>query len=355
MRIEGVHTIPTNKIEPAISVAFSPDGKTLAVAHDDFLLRVWDLTKPGSAPKKLEGKYIRFQDVAFSPDGKTLAAGVIFGETGSVYLWDTNNLDAAPTILNTSSSITAVAFRPDGKMLAAGGQAGLYLWEPPYKDIGPAAMPGPQDGGITSVAFSPDSNAMAIFIPYAEVRLYDTRHLEVAPITLAGTDSPREVSGLAFSPDGRLLAGSNDARIWDLTKPGSAALILTPGEGASQAMGLAFSPDGKRLAARDTRDTIEIWDMGNPTAPSLVLGDRTQFGGLSIAFSPDGKTIASTLDNGKVELWDMQNPGPASTPTILEEDEKNINTPFTISWTWSRFNEDLGEVKAPPTEPIKSP
>jgi hypothetical protein len=44
-----------------------------------------------------------------------------------------------------------------------------------------------------------------------------------------------------------------------------------------------------------------------------------------------------------------------ATPTILKENELPTDTPYTLTWKWSRFNEEFGEVKAPPTETIKNP
>jgi hypothetical protein len=45
----------------------------------------------------------------------------------------------------------------------------------------------------------------------------------------------------------------------------------------------------------------------------------------------------------------------AAAPSVIKEDEQITDVPYTLTWQWSRFNEDLGEVKAPPTETVKSP
>src|SRR5207302_10464493 len=82
MRIQGSNPVAKTEVGPANSVAFSPDGNTLAVAHghaQDWTVRVWDLTKPGSPPQKLAGTGGVFFSVAFSPDGKMLAAGTDTG------------------------------------------------------------------------------------------------------------------------------------------------------------------------------------------------------------------------------------------------------------------------------------
>src|SRR5207245_185569 len=102
--------------------------------------------------------------------------------------------------------------------------------------------------------------------------------------------------------------------------------------------------------------------------PAKVLdGGRLVY---SVAFSPDGKKLAAASSDGAVRIWDMRSvlniggetrspsPGPTygtAMPTIVKEDEGVHDRPYTLTWRWSKFNEDLGEIKAPPTETVKSP
>ena len=84
----------------------------------------------------------------------------------------------------------------------------------------------------------------------------------------------------------------------------------------------------------------------------------------SVAFSPDGTSLAAATEEGTVYLWNMAallatakpgEPGGNPTATLIQEDEQSTDTSYTLTWTWSRFNEDLGEVPAPPLEDIKTP
>jgi WD40 repeat protein len=108
------------------SVAFAPDGQTLATGGFEGAVRLWDLATHAAAPIVLFGHEGSVWSVAFSPDGQTLAAG---GEDGTVRLWDLADLGAAPVVLTAGSVVTSVAFSPDGRTLAAGsGDGTIHLW-----------------------------------------------------------------------------------------------------------------------------------------------------------------------------------------------------------------------------------
>lgn len=136
------------------SLALSPDGTTVAEAnqyHDSVYL--WNRSTGGETTLNYRGSQ-EIDTIAFRPDGRTLAAGTY---EGGLYLW---NLSAkAPLTLQapTNQPINALAFSPGGQTLAVGGFSGVTLWNNLSADPTSTSPVGVQQASISSVGFSPDS------------------------------------------------------------------------------------------------------------------------------------------------------------------------------------------------------
>jgi WD40 repeat protein len=109
------------------SVAFSPDGKTLASAGQDCRICLWDLATRKKVAA-LEGHEDWIISAAFSPDGKTLASA---DGKGTIRLWDLPTRKERAALRVPGGSFNSVAFSPDRKLLASGGMGPLVrLWGP---------------------------------------------------------------------------------------------------------------------------------------------------------------------------------------------------------------------------------
>ncbi len=242
--------------------------------------------------------------VAFSPDGKTLAAG----SHGTVLLWDVATHQGTAALAGTAEQINAVAFSPDGKTLADGVADGMVvLWNAvTHPAIGGRLIDG--HAGVNSVAFSPDGKTLAAGSNDGGVRLWDLATRRPIGGVLSGQSGP--VTAVAFSPDGMTLAVGNDGGsgtvwVWDMAAHQQIGTALITGQGGPVSS-VAFSPDGKTLALGSYDGSV--WLRGVATRQQGRPVTASGFPVDSVAFSPDGKTLASGSIDGTVRLWNVATP-----------------------------------------------
>ena len=347
--VNGEHITALSGHTRTIStVAFSPDGGTLASGAWDNTVRLWDITtkkqKSTFIGHPFFGEYTSgISNVAFSPDGQTLASAA-FNEDG-VHLWDADTGEHKRTL--EMDKITNLAFSPDGKTLATSGQYALNLWDVASSEhkaalsghgrfVGSVAfspngqtlastdgdrlflwdvMSGAQKGAITGhlpngrrIAFAPDGTTLASTGNRHIVHLWDItngRH----KTTLIGARVDDWLSSIAFSPDGKTLAGGSGWRIWlwDIEKNYLKTVMKGfTGSGASGGgiAAVTFSPDGRFLASGSGHGDrkVQVW-YGGRTHKVTLTGHRE--GITSIAFNRDSRTLASGSRDHTIRLWDV--------------------------------------------------
>ena len=311
--LDPVLTIELNGI--VHGVAFAPDGKTLATASSDRLVRLWDAAS-GQERRSLRGHLGNVSSVAFAPDGKTLASG---SRDQTARLWVAASGEPGVTLdgqraepVSTTSGVVVVAFAPDGKTLASTANGSspvrsdgvIHLWDPAAgkKKATLRGHRGPvlclawapdgrtltsggfdktvrsweaatgqersrltgQVGAVVSVAYAADGKTLAVSArdlnapgDRAEVSLWDVaRGKARASVPGYGSEGP-----VAFSPDGRWLAcpaKGGGVRLLAARTGAEEARLATPYEGVNC---LAFSRDGKRLAAGHNATRVSVWDL----------------------------------------------------------------------------------------------
>jgi WD40 repeat protein len=206
------------------SVAFSPNGRVLAVADVSRQMTLWE-TSDIFAPIKLASVEDRPPDrgdvvevrsvVAFSPDGRTLAIG---GWGRSVSLWDVTR-SVRPVALSSLPSVHGdgvygISFSPDGRTLAtcaSGPTVGMTeIWDIDDRGL-PSRLAGIRSPAGSYAAFSPDGNWLAAGGPEANRVLWDLRNLrQPVPVDMSMPHTGY-MADVAFSPDGHFLATTHGA------------------------------------------------------------------------------------------------------------------------------------------------
>ena len=236
------------------SLAFSPDGVTVASGWKDGRVRLWNVTT-GSITATLEGQRGFSAPLAFSPDGATLAAVL---SDSTVTLWSLET-ETESAVLRHDSLVSHVAFSPDGATLAsATWNSQVHLWDPATGAY-LAALEGHGDW-VNGVAFSPDGTTLAASGSGGLVKLWDV----MARRAVATLDNTAIVRSMTFSPDGATLACASEgvAKLWDT---GTRAQIdVLPHTSSVEVV--AFSPDGKILAS-GTWERVELWDASEWLKP----------------------------------------------------------------------------------------
>jgi WD40 repeat protein len=343
-------------------LAFSPDGKTLVTAYNE--VRLWDVAT-GKERQQLTGHQHRVHAVAFSPDGKTLAGG---DEKGSIVLWEMATGRVRTSVPGPGKCIMALAFAADGKHLAVTEvgstnskihyHARLLEWAT-HKELRRIPLDAaswhtlapdgryvadPGNGTITStpflwelgtgrkrplfdskkwwpdVSFSLDGKTLVagvgIWDQAAELWDVDTGKLQ-RRLRLRPQLESRVRNALLLSPDGKILAGSendSDLGVWDavtgerrLTFPGHTLPIQF----------LAYSPDGRRLFSEHGREGVFCWEVatGRLLSRSLIPGGPWENHCFQV--SPDGTRVA--LGAHGVRLWSLD--APKKTCLLKDEDD----------------------------------
>jgi small GTP-binding protein len=290
--------------DAVLSVAFDPQGGTLASGSFDGTLKIWEV-EGGELLRTLESHGDVVTRVAFHPQGQTLVSGGrsstnlwevrsgkllrtlrtgrdIFGITfdaqgtllatasaGATTLWEWHSGENLHRLEANQNDAVCVAFDPQGERLAGGGQdQAVRLWQKHSGEL-LHTLEGHQNA-VTSVAFDPQGETLASGSFDRTIKLWETRSGRLLR-TLEGHTERIEV--IAFSKDGRLLASkSHDHTIhlWSCTTWETVAIIPEPANTGRWIPALAFHPTLPLLAAvgsepgvlEDERSRlIHLWEL----------------------------------------------------------------------------------------------
>ncbi|AXG77698.1 nSTAND1 domain-containing NTPase [Streptomyces paludis] len=321
-----------------LTVAFGPDGRTVATVGHGGEVRVWD-TATGRT-RTAHDSESGGRAVALSPDGRTYA---VVRADGPVQLRETATGMVRRTIRDVPIGLNEVTFAPDGRTLATLGPGDtVQLWDTASGAPQATVTAGHHGRGIMRVALGADGHTLVTssnLDPAVRVHRLSADRSRTTPPGQTTT----YIAGMAFSPDGRTMAtvrqgppGGGSAQLWDV-RTGDREATLTLDSGSNSAFDLdsdlapnsdsdsnshsdpslrkkqplvmasrlgavGFSPTGRALAARAVKNgVIEVRDLATGRLRQSRALDSTD----TAVFSPDGTRLAVVGMKGSVQIWHL--------------------------------------------------
>jgi WD40 repeat protein len=281
----------------AVSMALSPDGKTLALGGH--FSAIWLIDLATGKPRDLApGHHGHIHFVVFSADSRRVTTG---GSDGWMGVWDAST----NRTLTGSDPGTAIAMSRAGDLAATkNSDQPVRLWDPAAGKL-VRVLKGSEDA-TTMAAMSADGRKLATSHPGGMIRLWDTATgKELIPLK----GHRATVTALALSPDGRMAASAGDddtVRLWDVVTGGELRQAASLPAGivgqTFRKLRLAFSPDGRALAGSGSGHAALVWETASGELVRLFQHHQGYV--MSLAFSPDGRSLATGNWVG-VRLWNL--------------------------------------------------
>jgi WD40 repeat protein/DNA-binding SARP family transcriptional activator len=291
-------------------LAFSPDGRRLAVAHDSSrgnLVTVFDSRSHAPLVKITPPAHRYVASLSYSADGTTLdASSNAFDGVGPAVLvrYDAGSgrRMLGPEPINDGDWSPALPLS-DGTRLVTAGKGAVTVRDAATLRtserfaVGGLASPAP-----AAYSLSPDDRTLAIGDESGAVRFLDLR---TGAVRSASDRHSRPVTATLFAPDGRSLISTSedgDAIVWDVEQRAAVETLSGHGAGINRAQ---LTSDGQTLYTASHDGTVFVWDLGG----SRRLGRRFTAGaggGFNVSQSSDGRLFATGQEDGSLSIVDAE-------------------------------------------------
>jgi WD40 repeat protein/tRNA A-37 threonylcarbamoyl transferase component Bud32 len=282
---------------PVTQLAFAADGRRLASSSGRGMIRLWE-TGPEMSLPVLRGHGSYVYPVAFSPDGQWIASG---SWDKTVRLWDAATGEPCATFSHRDV-VRTMAFSPDSGRLVSGcdNEPSLYVWNVWSGRI-EKKIKGP-GSSLNAVSFHPDGKRIAALDRSGKLSLIDTESGHELASTVTSALAVRGT--LAFSPDGRWLAGKGEddqtIRLWNAQ---TLAYSASLGGHTAAVYSVSFSSDGRWLVSASADRSVRVWNVSTGGCTAVLSGHTDEV--FSAVFHPEGTRIASAGRDRVIWLWDV--------------------------------------------------
>lgn len=303
---------------PIFSVAFSSNGNVLATSSADGTVKLWNRETgkelPNSLPSAGNSAFIR--SLAFAPKRSTLVTGSNDGRNtlamgsndGRVLIWSITEQSASESQVKHSGYVSSVAFSPDGTTIVSGsGDGWVKLCDAITKEETGSFSSGEE---VLAVAISPDGKTVAAATGKGHIMLWDKEQGQSKPFSTLRM--PAAALSMTFVNAQTLITGNDDGTVrkWDIK---SGEELRTFKGHSKRVSAIAISSDGKNVVTGSADKTAKLWDVSESPTTTKLTGHSKPV--LCVAFSPkaESKFFASGSEDGTINLWDSNGTQPVLT------------------------------------------
>ncbi len=287
--------VVTQTLSPVSSVAYSRNGRYLAVGLDAGSVVLWDF-EVGRPVRAYAGHRLPIQSVKFSPDDRQILTGSL---DKTAILWDLQSGKQLQSFKGHDGPVLSVDFSPDGKRILTGSaDKTAILWDAASgKET--RAFKGHRKE-VFAVAYNPDGATMITGSFDFTATLWD---VETGKEKFVLRGHKEELMCVAFSPDGKQVAtGACDDKgvVWETA---TGKRISSPSKHSADVYTIAFTHEGSRVISGDRNGVVMMFDVASGKMLREYIGHNGDSSGILV--NADGRMVITGSRDGTVRLWDM--------------------------------------------------